>query len=347
MSRYVIFLLIFIGFLSNSAHAAWTIKNGSIVDADEVATMSMEEHYSIATEAYMREDWSEAARHFCIVSCSFSNTPCGQDAAFYLGICYFNLQEYDFANQAFTKYITSKNHPTYFLEAIQYKYSIAECFRAGAKCRFFGTKQLPKWASGNEHAHTIYDEVAAALPTHELAAQALYSKACLHWQNKQYRESIDNFQMVCRRFPRHELAPQSYLNINRVYLEQSQVEFQNPDILAFAQINLRRFKQDFPREERIAEAEYDVLAIKEVYAQGLYDTGQFYERIHKPRASVIYYQNAFKQFPETSVAQLCLQRLYCLCPGFTPPQPKAETFDVEDDAGEPFVLEDEQVLGAK
>ena len=60
------------------------------------------------------------------------------------------------------------------------------------------------------------------------------------------------------------------------------------------------------------EAENSVLEIKEVYAKGLYDTGQFYERIEEPRASLIYYQNAIRQFPETTVAKLCEQRLISL-----------------------------------
>ena len=92
-------------------------------------------------------------------------------------------------------------------------------------------------------------------------------------------------------------------------MEQSATEFQNPDVLEFAQINLRRFKHDFPKEPRISQVEEDVLAIKEIYAKGLYDTGLFYERVGKPHASRIYYQNAIKQFPETHIAQLSQKRL--------------------------------------
>ena len=98
------------------------------------------------------------------------------------------------------------------------------------------------------------------------------------------------------------MAPLAYLCINRVYVEQSLSEFQNPDLLALAQINYRKFARDFPKEERLAEAEADIHAIKEIYARGLYDTGQFYERVSKPKASVIYYLNAIKQFPDTHVA---------------------------------------------
>lgn len=69
-------------------------------------------------------------------------------------------------------------------------------------------------------------------------------------------------------------------------------------------------------EERLEEAENNVEEIKEIYARGLYDTGQFYERVKKPRASIIYYKNAIKQFPDTQIAQLCQERLEALnCDG--------------------------------
>ncbi len=178
----------------------------------------------------------------------------------------------------------------------------------------YGTKQLPKWASGDDLALDIYDEIIAAMPSDELAVKALYSKANVLWEKQDFKDSIDSFLLLTKRFPKHELAPDSYLAVIKVYLEQSEVEFQNPDLLALAQIYLKKFKQEFPRETKIAEAEEALHQIKEVHAKGLYDTAQFYERMGQPRASIIYYSKAVAQFPETDVAKLSQQRLYVLRP---------------------------------
>ncbi len=48
--------------------------------------------------------------------------------------------------------------------------------------------------------------------------------------------------------------------------------------------------------------------------QRLYETAQFYERTDKAQASVIYYQNAITQFPDTKVADRCRNRLRAICP---------------------------------
>jgi outer membrane protein assembly factor BamD (BamD/ComL family) len=299
----------------SNLEAAYTLKNNRLVKAEECATRPAEEHFQWGLEALQNCNWKEACIQFRIITTSFPSTPYSQEGYFYLGVCWFNLEEFDFANDAFSLYLNSKSNPRFFQETIEYKFLIAEKLGNGARRRILSTKQLPKWASGRDLALKVYDEVIAAMPSNEMAAQALYSKGCLLWKMRLFRESIDSFQMVIRRFPRHELAPECYLTINRVYLEQSQLEFQNPDILAFAQINLRKFKNDFPREERICEAEEDVMQIKEIYARGLYDTALFYERTHKLSASVLYYKNTIKQFPDTCVAEWCRLRLAEIFPG--------------------------------
>lgn len=302
--------------LTSTLSAAYTLKKGRLVSVEEVARYSAQEHFAMGCTATEAHDWKEAAKQFHIVITNFPSTSYGQEAHYYMGICHYHLKEYDFANESFTQYLKVQSNPRFFQESVEYKYAIAQRFTEGAKRRFFGMRKLPKWACGKDMALQIYDEVVAAVPSHDIAARALVSKGCLLWTWRDYRPAIDAFQMVIRRFPKHELTPECYLYISRVFLAQSIVEFQNPDILAFAEINLRKFRQEFPREERISEAECNVQSIKEVYARGLYETGQFYERTCKKNAAIIYYRNAIHQFPDTSIAVLCRDRLVCLDPSF-------------------------------
>jgi outer membrane protein assembly factor BamD (BamD/ComL family) len=315
----------------SEVYGAYTLQNGKIVNADLVPTMTVEEHYTAGTDAFNNDSWGEAIRQFLIVTENFPSTPYAQESTFYLAVSYFNLCEYDIANSAFSSYLQGKEHPRLFMETMEFKFAIAEKFRNGARRRFFGTQQLPKWATGGTLAISIYDEVIAAMPCHDLAAWSLYSKALLHRSRREFNDSINALQIGLRRFPRHELAPEFYLLISQIYLDQCRLEFQNPDILAFAEINLQRFKQRFPREQRLAQAEADFLAVKEVYAGGLLETGYFYERICKPKAAALYYQTAIRQFPDTNASEIAISRLTCW--GFEIPKPDAkcasETIDQE------------------
>ncbi len=308
--------IVFLGLGTSSVEAAYTIQNGRLVNADIIATLPVEQHFNLGMTAIKNSDWREAAQQFAIVSTNFPNSPFGQEAFYYLGLAEFNMKEYDFANDAFTQYLKCQNNPKYFLSAIEYKYYIAEQFRCGARRRFFGTKQLPKWATGRTMALKIYDEVIAAMPSNEMATKALYSKGFLLWETGEYRDSIDSFQLLSKRFPKSELAPNCYVIISRIYIDLCKSEPQNPDILAFAELNARKFKLEFPKEERLNDVVHNVQQIKELYAGALYETGKFYEKVNQPRASIIYYYNAVRQFPNTEIAQRCKERLHVLDPNY-------------------------------
>lgn len=308
-----IFLCILLLSFGN-AQGAYTLRDGKLVDAKTVATQAVEDHYNSGVSAHDGENWKEAARQFRIVSQNFPAHELCSDATFFLGVAEYKAGELEFANEAFNAYIKGKGNTKNFQEAVKYKMMIANDLSGGAKKRLFGTRQLPKWSSGKEMAAKIYDEVIAAVPCSDLAARALYAKGHLQWDQGEYKGSIEAFQMLAKRFPKHELAPEAYVAISQVYVDESSDEFHNPDSLAFAQINLRRFKQDFPKEERIASVEQDLLAIKENYAAVLYNTGQFYERTKRPQAAMIYYQKAISQFPETKMAEQCQGRVNALKP---------------------------------
>lgn len=176
-SIYLSLVLWILNCFSNpTLEAAYTIQNGRIVNAESIATLPADQHYELGVNALNVCDWYEAQRQFLIVTTNFSGTQYGQEGYYYLGIAEYNLCEYDFANESFSQYLKCQNNPQHFLSAIQYKYFIAEKLRCGAKRRFLGTKQLPKWATGRTMALKIYDEVIAAMPSNEIAAQALYSK---------------------------------------------------------------------------------------------------------------------------------------------------------------------------
>ncbi|MBA3957551.1 MAG: outer membrane protein assembly factor BamD [Parachlamydiaceae bacterium] len=308
-THFICISLLLCCLLSAQGEAAYTIKRGRLVNTEELATLSPEQHYHIGMNALEHCDWREASTQFRILALNFPNNPLGQDAQYYLGVAYYNLGDYDFANEAFSEYLKCHPDPELFEDALAYKFEIANQFRCGAKARFFGWKQMPRWASGDPLAMEIYDEVIAAMPCHEMAARALFEKAQYLSEHYEYDESVVIYQQLIRRFPKHEYIPQCYVAISKIYLMKSKLDIQNPDIYAFAQINLRRFKTDFPREEFVCEVENDLAEMKEFYADNLFQTGLFYERVCQFGASIIYYQNAIDQFPDTQVAMRCRSRV--------------------------------------
>ncbi|MBS0627846.1 MAG: tetratricopeptide repeat protein [Verrucomicrobia bacterium] len=226
------------------------------------------------------------------------------------------MNELDVANENFSFYLKDQLTPKFFEESIQYKFLIAQAFENGAKRHFLGNESMPKWISGKREAIEIYDEVITALPQHDLAVQSLFGKANILFAEQDFKESIEVFQTLLRRFPKSPLARDSYVAITKVYKIMSEKEYADPDFLDLAAINIKKFKADFSEDPKIAEAQEILQSMMEVYAKDLFKTAQFYERTKKPKASIIYYTKIMSKYPNTKIAMKSQERLNVLLPKY-------------------------------
>jgi len=126
---------------------------------------------------------------------------------------------------------------------------------------------------------------------------------------EEFKESIESFQTLIRKYPKHEYAIESFLEIEKVYLKQADPKHQDPNLIELAEINLKKFKEAFPKEPRLSDAEENFRRLQEIYAQGLYEIGRFYERTKKIDSSEIYYKKILSAYPDSNCAKLSLERL--------------------------------------
>lgn len=308
-------LFLLFSFSSPVLHAAYIFRNGTLVDVKDAATLSLQEHYNSGIEALKKKNWPDAVQQFRIVTINFPDAEITQEAFYFLGVAYYNTKDVDLANKNLTIYLQKQKNPKHFESAFRYKLAIAEAFKNGAKKHLFNQEKLPQWFSAKEEAIKIFDEIANSLPHHDIAAKALFSKADLERVESNFKGSIETYQLLIKRFPKTDLASQCYVKIAEVALEQCQVEFNNPDILSLAQINLKKMNAEFPRAtSQIQKAKTCLYEMNEVYAKGLYETGMLYERKKHPKASILYYKEAISEFPETKVADQCRTRIHALEP---------------------------------
>ncbi|WP_075883483.1 tetratricopeptide repeat protein [Candidatus Protochlamydia sp. W-9] len=303
------FLLLLILTICLGFHSFVEASKSRPFSSQQEAQRYLNQHYNKGCHYYNKQNWRFAMDEFEKVVYFFPNSTEAAEAYYYLGVCYFERKEYDFANNAFSIYLTSVEQPAFFEDAVHYKFCIAEHFRCGKRRRPLTFRYFPKWMSGQTIALAIYDEIIVAMPNSDMTVNALYSKAQLLQKMESFREAIETYQILIRRFPKHEMTPLCYLKIAESYSQQSIYEFQNPDILALAELNSRKFKEEFPREEKTELAERYVQRIKDMYAKGLCDMGLFYERMGHPDAAAIYFRSSIEEFPDTYVAGYCRSRL--------------------------------------
>ena len=94
--------------LSMPLSAAYTIKNGKVMNAEEVATLSVQEHYGLLLEAVQSEDWDGVVQQSIIVIQNFPDSSFYQEAFYFISLGYFHKQNYDIANQHLTTYLKNR-----------------------------------------------------------------------------------------------------------------------------------------------------------------------------------------------------------------------------------------------
>ncbi len=266
------------------------------------AEMSVQEHYNDMLEMLKTENWKGVHRRATIIIDHFTDSPFIGEVRYQNGVALYKLKRYEEANLAFTDYLQKTPHVKHFESAIDLKFSIAEKFRTGTRAHLFGVKKFPRVLSGKEQSLEIYEEVIASLPNHDLAARSLYGKGEILAKIHDYRESIDTFQTLIRRFPKHACTPDSYVQIAKIYLAQCQREFPDPDALDLAEINLRKFRLNFPGEKRLELAYNYLHDMKEIFAKDLLEIADFYHRVKKKDAEKIYLSYLIDKYPDTETA---------------------------------------------
>lgn len=275
---------------------------------------SVQEYNSALQQAIVAGDWWAAIDYADLISYNFPATPFAQEASYIMGEAYYKLNQLEYSNEAFTAYLNHVSSPKHFEEAIEYKFNIAEQFASGAKKRLFGSPKMPAWVPAKEDSIQIYDEVIAALPHSEFAVKSLLSKARIQACFEDYKPSVETLDLLIRRFPKHDLAAEGYLEKNKVFLAQCQVESLDPDLLDLTQVNLRKFRLAFPREPRLNQAEKILVEMQEIFAQNLFETGAFFEKTKKIPASLIYYNKVIAKYPNTQAAAVSREKLELLQP---------------------------------
>jgi len=294
-------------FLLFASASLFALEEEELVWEDQ--SSSVTEYNSLLQDAVASKDWWSVIDYSDVISYHFPTTPFAQETPYLTGYAYYQMEQFELANQALSAYINHSASHSHFEEAIQMKFSIAEAFQNGKKKRLFGSHKMPAWLSAKENAIEIYDEVITVVPHSQMAAKSLLGKAKIQTEFEEYKAAAETLSQLIRRFPKNEEAAEGYLEMGRVYLTQVQTTSLDLDILDLANVNLKRFHLAFPREPRLEEADKLFSETEELFAENLFETGKFFERTKKKDASQIYFNKVISKYPSTKAARSAREKL--------------------------------------
>ncbi len=262
-----------------------------------------EKMYERQQKFFEKQAYKRVVELGTILAKELSNSPFAAEGAYYKAVAFFEMKEYEKANDAFSYYLSHFANLKHFQDAMRYKFEIAEAFSKGEKKRLFHASYMPRIISGEEDALKIYDEIITALPREEICAIALHKKARILTQKENFDEAIEVYQILIRRFPTHPLSPVAYLDIAKVYYKKSVSLFPDPDVLELAKINVLKFEATFPAHEGIPQAKKFLQNMKDHFAKELYEMANYFSKKKKKKAAELYYKAILMLYPDASCAK--------------------------------------------
>ena len=262
--------------------------------------------------AFHESNWAVVIKEAKYLQVNYQSSPLLSDAYYYMGVASFNQGEFDAANNAFTDYLKLSQNLRHFEDAVTYKFEIAKAYESGMKKRLFGLKKMPKIMPAKDEALTVFDEVISAMPRSELACQSLYRKAGLLVYFEDYKDAIEMYQTLIRRFPKNTLAARSFYAIADIYLKQCQVEFPDPALIELAEINLKRFQSEYPAEPLILDVKQKLVQMKGVFAEELFTVGNYFIKKKKYDSAFFYFKTIITKYPDTKYYDMAYKQLSVL-----------------------------------
>ena len=290
--------------LTHDLQAGYIWKNGKLYDEKYIATMTADEHFHKGLSLLKEKKYEDAAIEFMIVEQSFPESSLAADSCYYLGIIAYEESDLDIANRYFSQYLKKGSVPEHYDDVFRYKLAIATRLAKGEKRHLFGYQSLPKLMTGRQIALDTFDEIIKAMPYQEIGAQATLEKGDLLALREEFPKAIECYQSVIRKFPRSQFALTAFQAISNCYRKQLELEPQNTDALALAEINVREAKQMFFSAEEIQALSQEVRTMREGAATALFKTAELYEKMGEQKAAALCYVNILQRFPATDASEL-------------------------------------------
>lgn len=293
-------------------HADYIWKNGKLIDFEKTPWMQPQEHYAHVLKACDDKKWLDLIENGVVITHHFKDGPFADETRFLLAKAFLEIKDYARAHDAVADYLVGSISPKHYEEVMSMKLEIANAFATGEIKNLIGLPGIPLWIDAKGEAVKLYEEISSALPTHVLAEKAILAKSNLEFELKEYRQAISTSESFLRKYGQSSYAPLAFEKIGVSYVKLVESEFLDPDLLSLAEMNLKKFQEQFPNHTKIDDIQHNLIVMKEHFAKNMLTTGLYYKKMKKYGASRFYFEKIMQTYPETSSAQEAEQILLSL-----------------------------------
>jgi outer membrane protein assembly factor BamD (BamD/ComL family) len=293
----------------SSIHGDYIWKNGQLIDFKKEPWLPMQDHYNDVLKAHDESQWLKLIENGVVIINHYKNSPFVDETRFLVAKAFCEINDYARAHDALGQYLNYTVTPKHYEEVMEMKLKLAAAFENGEIKNLVGLPGIPHWIDPKKEAISLYEEVASALPTSRLAEQAIMGRAGLEIKLKDYKLAIATSETFLRKYAKSSLAPQAFENIGLCHLRLVQDEFLDPDLLSLAEMNYKKFVDQFPSHPKLENIKNNLIEMKELFASNLLTTARYYKKVKKYGAANFYLKKIPELYPETHSAAVALNAL--------------------------------------
>jgi len=263
----------------------------------------------VAQAAFDKKDYSlalKAARRVVRVWPLSDYAPQGQYLA---GRC---LEAQGKDEKAFDEYQkVLEKHPklSNYHEIVQRQYDIANKYYAGKWFRLWGYIPYPS----RDRTADMYAKIVNTGPYSDVAPQAQLQIGSVREKQKNYPSAVKAYETAADRYhDRAQIASDATYRAGLAWNKQAQTAEYDQTTAGQAIATFTDFMALYPGDSRVSDAQKRIGTLKTEQARGNFEVAKFYEKYHKWKGAMVYYNEVLVQDPNSPYAAEAQKRIAVL-----------------------------------
>lgn len=240
------------------------------------------------------------------------------EAQYKMGWLLIKKGKFPDAFKAFQKMVEKYPSSTFFEQALEQQYQIANLYLAGEPQRLLG---IPMGSSMDKTVE-MYEQLIKNAPYGKYAAEAQFKIGLAREKQKKFTDAVKSYNIILDKYPGHDIVDDAQYQIGYAWMmASSEAEYDQ----SAAQKSIESFEDflvRYPNSEKIAAAQDNIARLRSKQTQGSLNIAKFYEQNKNLKAAFIYYNEVIRQNPDDASSAFAKKKVEELRPLVDPDSAK-------------------------
>jgi outer membrane protein assembly factor BamD len=263
----------------------------------------------VAQGAFDKKDYSLALKASRRVVRVWPLSDYAPQAQYLVGRC---LEAQGKDEKAFEEYQkVLEKHPklSNYQEIVQRQYDIANKYNNGKWFRLWGYIPYPS----RDRTADMYAKIVKTGPYSDVAPQAQLKIGAVREKQRNYPSAVKAYETASDRYhDRPQIASDATYKAGLAWNKQAQTAEYDQTTAGQAIATFTDFMALYPTDSRVPEAQKKISSLKTEQARGNFQVAKFYEKYHKWKGAMVYYNEVIVQDPNSPYAAEAQKRIAVL-----------------------------------